>query len=402
MKLRYRYRFYPTDEQVEMLARVFGCCRYVYNFALRLRTDSFRSGKTINYNASSEALTALKKEEAHVWLNEVSCVPTQQALRHLQTAFKNFFEKRSAYPSFKKKRNKQSAEYTLSAFKWNADTRSLAVSQLGKLDVHWSRPFTSNPTTATITKDAVGRYFVTLVLDESIAEMPKTGASVGIDLGIARLATLSTGERIANLRHGDKLARKLAHAQRVLARRKTGSNRSEDARIRVAKIQAHIADARTDHLHKVTTGLVRRFDVVCMEDLNIRGMVQNHCLARSLSDAALSQFRRMVEYKCKWYGKELKLVDRFFPSSKRCHVCGHVVESLPLSVREWDCPECKSHHDRDVNAAHNILTAGHAAENARGGSVRRKSATAVSRSTRRTVNQPVKCALHVSSGIRPL
>ena len=404
MRLRYRFRFYPTDEQAKSLVHVFGCCRYVYNFALRLRADSYQVGKTLNYNASSAALTALKSDKDHSWLNDVSCVPLQQALRHLQTAFKHFFKKRAAYPAFKKKRSKQSAEYTRSAFKWNAESRTLTVAKLGKLKIRWSRTFTSNPTTVTITKDTIGRYFVTFSLDELIEPMTETGESVGVDLGVAQLATLSTGERIQNPRHFNKWQHRLARAQRVLSRRQKGSKRREKARLRAAKIQAHIADARRDYLHKVTTSLVRRFDAIYMEDLNVRGMVRNSRLARSLSDASFFQFRQMVAYKCDWYGKKLKLVDRFFPSSKRCHICGHVIEALPLSVREWCCPECNTRHDRDENAAHNILTAGHAAVNARGGTVRPDKAAALTGKSRRTANHlSCKDAPHSShSEIYPL
>lgn len=395
MKVRYRFRFYPTIPQQRDLARTFGACRYVYNFALRLRSDSYKAGKTINYNASSAALTTLKKEPDHAWLNEVSCVPTQQALRHLQTAFRNFFEKRSAYPTFKRKHGKQAAEYTRSAFKWDAKIKTLTIAKIGVLKVRWSREFQSDPTTVTITKDTAGRYFVTLCLDETFKHWPKTGKVVGIDLGINRLATLSNGERIPNLRHGECLQKNLARAQRVMARRKKGSGRRERARLRVAKIYARIADSRIGYLNKVTTDLVHRFDTVCMEDLNIRGMVRNHCLARSISDAALGTFVRMVEYKCDRYGKELKKIDRWYPSSKRCSICGHIVERLPLSVREWDCPECKAHHDRDKNAAVNILTAGHAVTG-RGGSVSRKAGKPAKRSTRRSVNQPVSRVQHGS------
>lgn len=401
VKIRYRFRFYPTKPQVQHLARVFGACRYVYNWALRLRTDSYRAGKTINYEASSAALTALKKEADHAWLNEISCVPTQQTLRHLQTAYRNFFEKHADYPAFKKKHGKQAAEYTRSAFKWNANDQILTVVQFGRLKVKWSRPFKSSPSTVTITKDCAGRYFVTLVLDEKIEKLPKTNDIVGIDLGVLRLATLSNGERIANLRHLRQAERKLVRAQRVLSRRQKCSRRRERARLRMAKIQAHIADARADYMHKITTNLVRRFDVICIEDLNVRGMVKNHCLARCISDAALGQFRRFVEYKCTWYGKELKLVDRFYPSSKRCHVCGHVLDKLPLSVRNWNCLECGTHHDRDENAAKNILAAGHAVSGRRG-SVRRLTTKVAGRSTRRNVNQPVEQCSHCSPGIRQL
>ena len=386
MKTKYKFRVYPTNQQGQQLARTFGSCRYVYNWALKLRSDSFKGGKTINYNASSSALTILKTQPEHAWLNEVSCVPVQQALRHLQTAYKNFFEKRTDYPSFKKKTGKQAAEYTRSAFKWDSRNRHLFVAKLGKLHIHLSRAFTSNPSTITITKDRAERYFVTMTLDEPVSKLPKTGKAIGIDVGISRLATLSNGERIANPKHLQNAERKLVRAQRILSRRVKGSNRRKAAQLRVAKIHAHIADTRRDYLNKITTDIVRRFDIVCIEDLNLRGMLKNHCLARSLSDASLSMFRSMLEYKCVWYGKELKLVDRFFPSSKRCSVCGHVVGSLPLSVREWDCPSCQARHDRDENAAKNILAAGHAAT-ARGGSKRPVRVSTRKGSIRRTANQ---------------
>jgi putative transposase len=228
-----------------------------------------------------------------------------------------------------------------------------------------------------------------LVLDEKIATLPKTGAAVGIDLGINRLATLSTGERIPNPKHLSKRTKQLARAQRVLARRKKGSSRRAKQVLKVARIHARIADSRADYLNKVTTDLVRRFDVICMEDLNVRGMVRNHCLARSLSDASFGAFRSMVEYKCGWYGKELKLVDRFFPSSKRCSACGHVVESLPLDIRQWTCPECGASHDRDENAACNILMAagGQPVTTARGAGARPRKATASRGIPRRSANR---------------
>lgn len=386
--MRYQYRFYPTFKQKQVLAQTFGACRYIYNWGLRLRTDAYHTGQKIGYHASSAELTKLKQQLNYTWLNEISCVPVQQSLRHLQTAFRNFFDKRTGYPSFKKKYGTQAAEYTKSAFKWDANNRNLVISKLGRLNIRWSRSFKSYPTTATIKKDRAGRYFVILVVDETRLKLPRTNQSIGIDLGISRLATLSNGERIANLKLLRKAERKLAKAQRIHARRKKGSNRRERARLRVAKIHAHIADARNDYLQKVTTDLVRRFDTICIEDLNLRGMVKNHAFARNLSDASLGLFGRLLEYKCAWYGKELNRVDRWFPSSKRCSTCGYIVESLLLSIREWDCPECKTHHDRDKNAAHNILAEGHSVT-AQGGAGRRVNASASKRKPHRTVNQPV-------------
>ena len=395
VKVRYRFRFYPTDEQKNTLARVFGACRYVYNWALRMRTDAyFKDNVSVGYDESSARLTVLKTTPEHVWLNEISCVPTQQALRHLQTAFVNFFEKRAGYPSFKKKTGDQSAEYTRSAFKWDTKNQNLALSGIGRMKVRWSRGFASAPTTVTVSKDTADRYFVTLCLDEKIEPLPSARKAVGIDLGITTLATLSTGEKIENPKHLKRIENQLARAQRDLARKKKGSKRRTVQRLKIARLHARVADARADYLHKITTDLVRRFDVIAVEDLNVRGMVKNHNLARALSDAALSEFLSMLRYKCEWYGRELRTVDRFYPSSKRCNDCGRVLEELPLDVREWDCPECGKHHDRDVNAAKNILAAGQAVT-ARGGKVRPKRGLSRKGASLRSANQPE--SLHKAS-----
>lgn len=353
VKVRYTYRYYPSQEQAQELSRVFGHTRYVYNWALRQRTDAWANGEKINYNQSSAALTALKKTPQYAWLNEVSCVPLQQSLRNLQTAFGNFFAGRAKYPRFKSKRDKQSAEYTTSAFKYSDGNLSLA--KVGKLKVRWSRPFTSKPTTVTVSKTATGRYYVSLVLDETPQPFTKTGETVGIDLGINRLATLSNGESIPNLRFTRKYEKRLAKAQRRLARKTKGSGRWNRQRIKVARVHQKLTNARLDHLNKVTTDIVRRFDVIAVEDLNVRGMVRNGKLAKHLSDASFGQFVSMLEYKAVWRGKELVKIDRFFPSSKRCSCCGFVAQKMPLDVRNWQCPECKSEHDRDENAAMNIL-----------------------------------------------
>jgi putative transposase len=370
MKVRYRFRFYPTQVQRQKLTRVFGCCRYVYNWALQLRSDAWsKEGRSVRYGETSALLARLKRESDHAWLREVSSVPTQQALRHLQTAFVNFFEKRADYPSFKKKSGEQSAEYTRSAFKWDPSSYQLSLSGLGRLRVRWSRDFTSSPSTVTVKKDTADRYFVTLCLDEELEKLKPVHRAVGIDLGITALATLSSGEKTQNPRPLDRLERRLARAQRALSRKKKGSRRRAAQKLQVARLHARIADARRDYLNKTTTELVRRFDVIALEDLNVRGMVQNHALARAISDSGLGEFRRMLEYKCDWYGRELRLADRFYPSSKRCFECGQVLEELSLGIREWDCPGCGRHHDRDVNAAKNILAAGQAVT-ARGGNVR--------------------------------
>ena len=353
VKVRYTYRFYPTDAQAQELSRVLGHTRFVYNWALRMRTDAWANGEKVNYNQSSAALTVLKKTEEFKWLNEVSCVPLQQALRNLQTAFGNFFAGRAKYPRFKSKRDRQAAEYTTSAFKYSNGVLSLA--KIGRLKVRWSRPFTSKPTTVTVSKTASGRYYASLVLDETPVTFAKTGETIGVDLGINRLATLSNGERIPNLRFTRTYETKLAKAQRILSRRTKGSGRWNRQRLRVARIHEKLSNARIDHLNKVTTELVRRFDVIAVEDLNVRGMVRNRKLAKHIGDASFGRFISLLEYKCSWRGKKLVKMDRFFPSSKRCSCCGYVAQSMPLDVRIWHCPECKREHDRDENAAKNIL-----------------------------------------------
>ena len=361
VKVRYTFRAYPTARQKRHLAREFGNARHVYNFALRLRTDSFKDGKPVNYNASSAALTKHRADPAFVFLRETSSVPQQQALRHLQTAFSNFFAKRTAYPKFASKHGKQSAEYTVNGFKWDAANRNLTISKVGRLHVKWSRGFTSEPTTCTITKGRDGRYFVSLCLDEPAkAALPKTGSMVGIDLGISRLATLSNGERIANPRYTARHAARLARLQRILSRRVKGSGRWNSQRLKVARLHTKIANCRKDTLDKLTTDLVRRFDVIAIEDLNVRGMVQNRKLAKHINCASFGQFRQMLDYKCAWYGRELRVADRFFPSSKRCNSCGHIHARLGLEVREFKCENCGEHLDRDENAAKNILAAGQA------------------------------------------
>lgn len=389
MKVRYQFRFYPTNTQAKTLAKVFGCCRYVYNRALRLRADAWALDKKhVSYNATSAALTQWKKEPDNLWLADVSCVPTQQSLRHLNNAFVRFFNKEGGFPSFKKKLNKQHAEYTGKAIRWDADNRSLSLSGIGRLDIHWSREFSSAPTTVTVTRSAGGCYFVTLCLDEQFTKLAPTGKTVGVDLGINRLATLSNGERIPNPKHTIKNQDRLARAQRDLSRKTKGSGRRRRACIRIARIQEHIADSRKDHLDKVTTNLVRGYDRISIEDLNVRGMVKNHNLARSISDAGFGAFRQMLTYKCERYGRELRLVDRFFPSSKRCSACGHILESLPLVTREWTCPKCEAQHDRDENAAKNIHTAGGQPVAARGAKVRRFKPSGLKRTLQRNVNQP--------------
>lgn len=385
MKVRYQFRIYPTNEQKQTFARVFGACRFVYNWALKLRKDSYNIGIKIHFKETCSALTTLKKTQGFEWLYETAAVPQQQSLRHLQSAYNNFFQKRAKYPKFKKKKGCQSATYTRGAFTWCSTTNSLVVSGVGKLKIRWSRQFESIPSTVTITKDTAGRYFASLVLDETKKPWPKTGKNIGIDLGITHLATLSTGEKIPNPRHLRRIEKRLKRAQKVLSRRKRESNRREKQRLKVAKLHAKVADCRKDYLQKITTDLVQRFDKIAIEDLNVSGMLKNHKLAKAIADVGFGEFRRMLEYKCDWYGKKLLFCDRFFPSSKMCSDCGTIKNCLTLDIRVWVCPECVSYHDRDQNAAINILAAGQAAA-ARGEMVRRRRGSSRRCTSRRNVN----------------
>ncbi|KUN75791.1 RNA-guided endonuclease InsQ/TnpB family protein [Streptomyces griseoruber] len=360
VKRAFRYRFYPTDEQAAELSRTFGCVRLVYNKALEERTRAWYGEQCrISYVQSSAALTEWKKTGELSFLAEVSSVPLQQALRHLQTAFGNFFAKRAKYPRYKsRKKSRASAEYTRSAFTWRDGKLTLAKMS-EPLDIRWSRPLPqgAEPTTVTVSRDAAGRWFASLLCEDTITPAPATTAAVGIDAGITSLVTLSTGEKIANPRHERRDRTRLARAQRELSRKAKGSNNRAKARVKAAKVHARIADRRRDFLHKLTTRLVRENQTVVIEDLTVRNLLKNGRLARAISDAAWTELRSMLEYKCAWYGRELIVIDRWFPSSKLCGACGTVAAKLPLNVREWTC-ECGAVHDRDVNAARTILAAG--------------------------------------------
>jgi putative transposase len=361
MKRAYRYRFYPTDAQAAELSRTFGCVRKVYNLALAARTHAWVTRQErVNYIAASAMLAAWKKTGELAYLNEVSSVPLQQALRHLQTAFSHFFGKRARYPRFKsRKKSRRGAEYTASAFRFR-DGALMLAKMTGPLAVVWSRPLPEgmSPSTVTVSQDAAGRWFVSLLCDDpGIQPLPVNGNAVGIDAGLEHLLTLSTGEKITNPRHERRDRAALARAQRRLAKKEKGSANRARARLKVAKIHARIADRRRDGLHKLTTRLVRENQKIVIEDLTVRNMDKNRKLARAISDAAWSEFRSMLECKAVWYGREVIAVDWWFPSSRLCSACNTLRDKMPLNVRTWTC-DCGTTHDRDVNAAHNLLAAG--------------------------------------------
>jgi len=358
----YRYRCYPTHEQAITLARTFGAARFVYNWALRLRTDAYyERQERVSYADTSAALTALKREPDRAWLNEVSSVPTQQALRHLDRAFRNFFAGRARYPTFHKKRGPQAAEYTTSAFRWDANARTLTLAKMdAPLAIRWSRPLPDGaaPSTVTVSRDRAGRYFVSLLVEEEITPLPPAAAHVGLDLGLHDTVVLDTGEKVGNPRFFQRDERRLAKAQRGLAKKQRGSRNRDKARRRVARIHARIADRRSDFLHQLSTRIIRENQTICVESLSVKAMVKHPTLAKAIGDVGWGQFVRQLTYKAAWYGRTLVAIDKWYPSSKRCSDCGHVLGSLSLDVRRWACPECGSAHDRDVNAAKNVLAAG--------------------------------------------
>ena len=362
VKRAYKYRFYPTPQQADLLNRTFGCVRKVYNLALEARTRAWATERrSMTYGQSSAALTELKKTDDLGFLNEVSCVPLQQTLRHLQAGFTAFFAKRARYPRFKSKhKSRASAEFTVSGFRWR-DGRLTLAKMTEPLDIVWSRPLPdgAQPSTVTVSRDRVGRWHISILVDDpTVTPLPPVAAQVGVDAGITSLGALSTGEKVENPRHERAERHRLARAQRALARTAKESNNRGKARARVARIHARIADRRRDHLHKLSTRLVRENQTIVIEDLSVSNMVRNHSLARAISDAAWSDLRSMLTYKADWYGRSLRVTDRWLPSTKLCSACGRLIERLPLSVRSWTCVGCGVVHDRDVNAARNILAAG--------------------------------------------
>ncbi len=357
-KRAYKYRFYPTDEQRITLAQTFGCVRFVYNWGRGVSSTAYKErGEKLSYNDLAAMLPDLKKQ--YPWLKDVSSVPLQQSLRHLDRAFVNFFEGRANYPAFKKKQNSQSATYASNAFKW--DGKALTLAKMNDpLDIHWHRPLPkdSKPSSVTVIKDCANRYFVSILIEEQIEHKPVVNKMVGLDLGIKSMVALSTGESVGNPRYFAKDEKRMAKAQRRHAKKKKGSKNRNKARLKVAKIHARIQDRRRDYQHKLSTRIVHENQVICVESLSVKNMVKNHCLAKAISDVGWSEFVRQLEYKSQWYGRTLVKIDRFYPSSKTCSACKHVLDSLPLDIREWVCPLCGVVHDRDTNAALNILAEG--------------------------------------------
>jgi len=352
----YRYRFYPTDDQKEYLARTFGCCRFTYNYFLDLKTGLWKEEKKrVSYSECSTLLRSLKHE--YPWLKEVSSVCLQQSLRHLDKAFDRFFKRQAKYPKFKKRAYEQSASYMKNSFTY-VDGEIRLAKQKQPLGIRWSRRFTGTPNSLTVTRESAGRYYISIHVKEVVQAFPFKPREVGLDLGLKDTITTNTGEVVCNPRFLEKKQKTLRKGQKTLARRKKGSNNYKKARIALAIAYAKIRDKRHDFLHKLSTKLVNENQVIAIESLTVKKMIQNKYLSRSISDVGWTTLVRFLEYKCDWYGKDLVRVDTFFPSSKLCSHCGYKLEELSLSTRQWKCPQCSEVHDRDKNAAKNVLAEG--------------------------------------------
>jgi putative transposase len=376
MRTAYKCRAYPDPEQAAILSRTFGCVRLVWNKALAARQAAYRTeGRTTSYRQTDAALTRWKADPELSFLNEVSSVPLQQTLRHQHRAFVNFFAGRAKPPRFKSRACRQVAHYTRSAFRFRDGRLHLAKTS-APLAFTWSWPEIDicalNPTMVIISREPDGRWYVTLAIEANVPDpLAATEREVGVDLGIKDFAVTSDGERIGNPRSLERKARQLARYQRRMARKQPGSNNRKKAGRRVACAHRKVRNARNDFLHRTSTRLVREYGAIAIENLNVSGMIRNRRLARVIADCGWRRFRSMLAYKAERYGRRLMVVDRYYPSSKTCSTCGYLLAELKLSVRAWTCPACGARHDRDINAAKNILAAGRAVA-ACGADVRRQ------------------------------
>ncbi len=361
MKARYKYRIYPNHIQIKKLSKLFGCCRFVWNQSLAYCNQLYVNGekKPSYVDLTKQFITQAKQEL--VWLKEVASTPLQQSLKDLDQAYRNFFDscqgKRKGikvkHPKFKSRKSRQTARKVGANYKVSQD--KIYLPKVGKIKIVWSRPLPNKPTSLTIIKDSYGRYFASFVVEINSESLPKTDNSIGIDLGISTFATLNNGEKINAPKPLKNNLKKLAKFQRKLAKTQPGSKRRERRRLKIAKLHARVKDIRTDFLHKLSTDLVKKYDVIVLEDLNVSGMIRNRKLAKAISDLGWQQFRTLTEAKCEKYGREFKVINRWEPTSQKCSCCGFKGGKKELNVREWTCLNCSTHHDRDINAAINIL-----------------------------------------------
>lgn len=362
----FKYRIYPNVDQRDVLEKHFGCVRFVFNYYLRYRIDCYASTKKlINYHQTASELTRLKKQPEFVWLNEVNSQSLQASLRNLDTAYNNFFRKNAKFPRFKSKRNKQSFKVP-QRFSLNG---RLSVPGVNGIKIRQSRELEGKAISVTISKSASGKYFASFQCCVEIPAPRYTGNTIGIDFGLKDFITTSNGKKVKHPKQLRKSLKSLKQLQRRVSRKKKGSANRKKAIKRLACLYEMVANKRNDFLHKLSRQMVNENQMIILEDLSLKDMMNNHNFALSLSDSGWHEYVRQLEYKGQWYGCNIQKVDRFFPSSKRCHKCGWINEDLTLSDRRWTCLKCHTVHDREDNAAKNILlfnTEGHSEINACG------------------------------------
>ena len=365
----FKFRLYPNQEQEALLAIHFGNKRFIYNWGIDQSRERFPG-----YTTLANQLPDMKRNAEFAWLKATHSQVLQQALIDLGEAYQNFFDKRAGYPRFKGKRAKQSIRYPQPKADWiSADQRRIYLPKVGWVKVKIHRPLEGVMKFLTVTRTKSGQYFVSINVEVETKAPEVIGGEVGLDVGLCDFVTLSTGEKVGPKEHLRKAERQRRRLARWLSRKQPCSRNHEKARLRLARLDAHIANQRKDFHHQLSYRLVREHSLIALEDLHVRGMMANHRLARSIGDAGWSAFAEMLAYKGKWYGCQVVRVDRWYPSSRTCSKCGIIAERLPLNIRNWECPECGTIHDRDVNAAVNILnqaTVGVTGSNACGQHVR--------------------------------